>query len=90
LEILIEDAPNQLPKWILEGNYEIEYKFDIESFLAYYKGIFTLAALEKLTGINQKQIQHYSSGLKKPRMEQRKKIENSLHRLGNELLAIEF
>ena len=90
LEMLVEDAPKQLPNWILEGKYEIEYKFDIESFLSYYKGIFTLSALEKLTGINQKQIQHYSSGLKKPRTEQRKKIENSLHRLGNELLAIEF
>jgi len=32
--------------------------------LNYYKGIFTLSALERLTGINQKQLQHYASGLR--------------------------
>lgn len=75
---------------ILQGEYEIEYQYDIESFLVYYKGIFTPAVLERLTGTNQKQIQHYASGLKKPRLEQRKKIEASLHKLGKELLALHF
>jgi len=43
-----------------------------------------------MTGINQKQLHHYASGLKKPRQEQRKKIETALHKLGEELLAIEL
>lgn len=64
---------NQIPN-ILKGKYTITYKFDIESFLNYYKGIFTNAALERITGINQRQIQHYSSGIKKPRREKRKKL----------------
>ncbi len=75
---------------ILKGEYEIVYKFDAESFLSFYKKIFTNAALERMTGINQKQFHHYASGLKKPRLAQVKKIENAMHVLGKELMAIEL
>ncbi len=75
---------------ILKGEYEIVYKFDVESLLNYYRGIFTNSAFERLTGINQRQFQHYSSGLKKPRPAQKKKIEQALHQLGKELLDIEL
>lgn len=75
---------------ILKGKYELIYKFDTQSFLNYYKGVFTNAALERLTGINQKQFQHYASGLKKPRAAQAKKIEDALHKLGGELMAVEL
>jgi len=40
--------------------------------------------------LNEKQLNHYASGLKKPRAAQAKKIENALHKLGGELLAIEL
>jgi len=75
---------------ILKGEYKLVYKFDTESLLNYYKGIFTNAALERITGINQKQLQHYASGIKKPRVTQTKKIQTALHNLGNELLAVEL
>jgi len=70
--------------------YNIAYKYDTESLLNYYKGIFTAPALQRLTGINEKQILHYSSGLKKPRPAQKKKIETALHQLGAELMAVEL
>jgi predicted RNase H-like HicB family nuclease len=75
---------------ILKADYEIIFKFDAESFLNFYKKIFTNAALERMTGINQKQFQHYASGLKKPRLAQIKKIESAMHNLGKELLAVEL
>lgn len=75
---------------ILKGEYEIIFKFDAESFLNFYKKIFTNVALERMTGINQKQFQHYASGLKKPRPAQVKKIEVAMHRLGKELLSVEL
>ena len=78
-----------LPK-ILQGDYEIIYKFDTQSLLNYYKGIFTNASLERLTGIKQKQIQNYATGLKKPRASQKIKIQNSLHQLASELMSIEL
>ena len=80
---------NNLPP-ILKGEYEIIFKFDAESFLNFYKKIFTNAALERMTGINQKQFQHYASGLKKPRLAQIKKIENAMHNLGKELISVEL
>jgi len=52
--------------------------------------VFTKPALERLTGINQKQLHHYATGLKKPRPAQRKKIESALHKLGKELLTIQL
>lgn len=75
---------------VLKGEYQIVWKMDVESLIAYYKGIFTSAALERITGINQRQLSHYATGLKKPRPNQRKKIEEALHSLGNELLALEL
>ena len=75
---------------ILKGNYEIVFRYDIISLLNYYKNIFTHSALEKMTGIHQKQIQHYASGLRKPREKQSKKIESAFHQLGQELLAVEL
>lgn len=74
----------------LQGEYKLIFRFDSESLLNYYKGIFSNAALERITGINQKQIQHYASGLKKPREAQLKKIETALHKLGSELMAVEL
>ncbi len=80
---------NNIPKE-LKSKYELVFKFDTESLLNYYKGIFSHAAFERITGINQKQIQHYSTGLKKPRTTQTKKIETALHKLGTELMAVEL
>ncbi|TDE16573.1 type II toxin-antitoxin system HicB family antitoxin [Dyadobacter psychrotolerans] len=75
---------------VLKGEFELVWKFDTVSLLNYYKGVFTNSALERITGINQKQMQHYASGLKKPRALQAKKIETALHKLGKELLAVEL
>ncbi|MBQ0127470.1 MAG: type II toxin-antitoxin system HicB family antitoxin [Bacteroidales bacterium] len=72
----------------LKGDYEIAFELDIQSFLMIYQGIFTKSGLEKLTGINQKQLWHYANGVTKPRQAQRRKIESALHRLGNELLSL--
>jgi transcriptional regulator with XRE-family HTH domain len=58
--------------------------------LQHYNGIFTQAALERLTGINQRQLQRYACGANKPRENQAIKITKALHNLGKELLAIEL
>lgn len=90
LKLFLENNQDKnIPKE-LKGDYQLIFKYDTQSFLNYYKGIFTNSALERMTGINQKQIQHYSSGLKKPRAAQTKKIEMAFHQLGTELLAVEL
>ena len=82
-----EEMGHEIPE-MLKGGYTIEFKMDVKSLLSVYYGIFTKSALERLTGINQKQLWHYANGLTKPRKAQKEKIESALHRLGNELLAI--
>ena len=71
-------------------SFEFEYKYDIESFFDYFSKIFNMPALERLTGINQKQLHHYASGIKKPRRAQKIKIENALHSLGKELISVDL
>lgn len=90
IELLKKYNPGQNLPVILKSNYEVVFKFDTESFLNFYKKIFTNSALERLTGINQKQLQHYASGLKKPRAAQVKKIETAMHSLGKELMSVEL
>lgn len=82
-----ETTGYEIPE-VLKNGYTVEFKMDVKSLLSVYHGIFTKSALERLTGINQKQLWHYANGLSKPRKAQREKIESALHRLGNELLAI--
>lgn len=74
---------------VFRGEYELEFKLSIEALLNAYSDVFTKAALSRITGINQRQLWHYASGIKKPRPLQRKRIEDGLHRLGKELLNIE-
>ena len=72
----------------LTGDYELVFKMDVKSLLDFYSGIFSKAGLERITGINQKQLWHYASGGRKPRPEQAIKLESALHKLGEELLSI--
>lgn len=72
----------------LDGDYDLLFKMDVRSVLEFYSGIFTKAGLERITGINQKQLWHYASGNRNPRPEQIMKIESALHKLGQELVSI--
>ena len=82
-----KDMDMEIPKELL-GDYNLTFKMDTKSMLAFYYGIFTKAGLSRLTGINQKQLWHYASGTSTPRPAQKVKIENALHKLGEELLAV--
>ena len=72
------------------GKYELVFKFDTQSLLKYYKNVITGSALEKYSGINQKQLNHYANLHRKPRIDQVKKIQAAFHNLGKELMAVEL
>lgn len=78
-----EEIPEEL-----KGDYSLSFRMDVRSFLDFYTGIFTKSGLERITGINQKQLWHYASGGRRPRPEQAVKIEKALHKLGEELISI--
>lgn len=75
---------------LLNEEYELVYKYDLQSFLESYKEVLSKSGLERLTGIHQKQLWHYASGKSKPRKETICKVETSIHELAKELAAIEF
>ena len=72
----------------LKGETEYNFKMDVESLLSFYNGLFTKAGLERITGINQKQLWHYSSGRVSPRETQVEKMQNAIRKLGEELISI--
>jgi len=74
----------------IRGDYEIVFRMDTRSFLQMYCRIFTKSALERMTGINQKQLWHYAKGLSAPRPAQVRKIQQALHQLGQELISLEL
>ena len=86
-------TPDEIKNKIQEairGNYELVYKFDTQSLLKYYKNVITGSALEKYSGINQKQLNHYANLHRKPRIEQINKIKLAFHNLGKELMSVEL
>ena len=73
---------------VFDEPYELEYKFDVQSLLLFYQGIFSFSALENITGINQKQLAHYAAGRSKPRKQQSEKIAKGLRNLAQEMMCI--
>ncbi len=70
---------------VFDGEYRIVYDFDVATLLDYYRGIFSFAALQEITGINQKQLSRYASGISKPRRQQVDKIKSGLRRLAKDI-----
>ncbi|GHT33678.1 hypothetical protein AGMMS49574_19820 [Bacteroidia bacterium] len=87
IEILNKNGKS-LPEILQGEEYQLDFELDTEALLKHIEGIVTKTALAKASGINSAQLTHYSSGLKKPRKEQREKIINGLHKLAQELLSV--
>lgn len=73
---------------VFDGEYELAYDFDIATLLDYYRGVFSFSALQTITGINQKQLAHYASGISKPRARQAEKIKAGLRNLARDIETV--
>ena len=71
---------------------EIEYEFyyDTASFLEEYRKAFSLAGLERITGISQTQLGHYLHGRRKPSRKTIARIQSGVERFANSLMAVRF
>ena len=71
---------------------EIQYEFyyDTASFLQEFVKAFSLAGLERITGISQTQLGHYLHGRRKPSRKTINKIQSGIAAFANELTAIKF
>ncbi len=69
---------------------EFDFKYDTSSFLQYYAYAFTLAGVERITGVNQGQLSHYINGTRKPSEKTIRKIEERIRAFGAEISAVRF
>ena len=71
---------------------EIQYDFyyDTASFLDEYCEAFSLAGLERITGVNQTQLGHYLHGRSKPSRKTIERIEKGVHQFAKNLTAVHF
>ena len=71
---------------------EIRYEFyyDAASFLQEYAPSFSLAGLERITGVNQTMLGHYLHGRRKPSKKTIEKIEKGVNDFARELSSLHF
>lgn len=87
VEGMIADG-DDVPGWLLDNDYKIEWVLDTAALLKSCEGLTTLSDIANASGINERQLGHYANGHRKPRPEQRKRIVDGLHKIANELLAV--
>lgn len=88
IKILKENLPETQWPDILKNDFQVEWKIDVVSFLEYYSKYMSLAGMEKMTGVNQKQLSNYMNHRSVPRPKQTKRIRDGIHRFAEELLSI--
>ena len=92
---VFEDGYEDIKKYYAETGEPFEevefcYQYDIPSFLQEYAYLITLSGLEKITGVNQKQLGHYISGYRHPSPKTVKKIEEGIKNFSQELSSVKF
>ena len=88
VESMAEDG-DQVPGWLLSGDYVIVYTLSAAALLRDAESFTTMAAISRATGINQKLLSHYANALKIPRPAQRQRIVDGLHKIGRQFLAVQ-
>ena len=88
IKVMASDAKS-VPSWLENKEYTFEYRFlDATSLLRAYSPYVSLAAISRVSGINQNQLSQYANGLKKARPDQVKRILEAIRKIGNELTAV--
>jgi predicted RNase H-like HicB family nuclease len=87
IESMREDG-EEMPQWAITGEYTIEYSLAVSAILREAVQYTTIAALSRVTGINQKLLSQYANSIKKPRAAQRTRIINGLRDMCQRVSAL--
>ena len=87
IEGCVQDG-DQLPQWLIGGQYELHYTLEISALIHSLDGILTRSAIARASGINQRQIRYYASGHRIPRPQQKEKIICAIHSIGRGLTSV--
>jgi predicted RNase H-like HicB family nuclease len=77
-----EDIPEEL-----KGEIEFIYKYDIATLFGYFDEI-NLSSFARKNGMNESLLRKYKNGLAFASEQQRKRIEEGLHKLGKSLCEV--
>lgn len=84
VEGMAEDG-DDIPQWLLDGNYEIVYELSVSALLRQAERYTTMAALSRETGISQRVLSHYANAYRIPRPEQKRRIVAGVEAIGERL-----
>lgn len=71
-------------------NFEFDIKYEVPSFLKEYSQLFTLSGLQKITGVNQKQLSHYLNGNSYPSKQTSEKIKLGFDNFRQNMSKVQF
>lgn len=66
------------------------FYYDVASFLEYYSKAFSLAGLERITGVSQAQLGHYLHGRRKPSRKTILRIQQGVDSFAREITSLRF
>lgn len=87
VESMVNDG-EPVPEWLASGDYKIEFTLAVSALLRQAEQFTTMAAISRVTGINQKLLSNYASAVKVPRQSQRDRIVAGLHEIGRQFLSV--
>lgn len=87
VEGMVDDG-DEVPTWLINKEYEFEYKLNAAAIIRKSEQYTSLAAIARASGINERQLSHYANGLKTPRPQQRERIINGIHKIAKELCVV--
>ena len=84
-----KETGRAIPPELNNGNLEFEYVYDLSGFFAYYNFISPTKIARRI-GINTSLMRQYASGGTYLGLTKKKQIENEIHNIGKELMAVSF
>lgn len=87
IESSLEDG-DFVPDFFRSGEYVVDYELATSALLRSAEQFTTMAALSRVTGINQRLLSNYASEVKRPRESQRLRIVSGLREIGQRMLAL--
>lgn len=79
---------DDVPRWLVEKDYEVVYDLKASALLRQAEQFTTMAALSRVTGINQRLLSNYASDVKRPRPAQMQRIVEGIRKIGEGCLAL--
>lgn len=87
VEAMLADGED-VPQWLVNKDYEVEYDLRASALLRQAERFTTMAALSRVTGINQRLLSNYASEVKRPRPAQMQRIIEGIRQIGQSCLSL--